>query len=169
MQGGHNVVQSQRNRQRKTNTERDREREREREGLTAVGKEADDSATESRPGPEVPGDDAVQSDEQSAGGARAPQREQELGLDELPARPPSAPLHAPVAHVEYQPRVLPVHHAVDDLQQVAAVDTDVAISRQAVAVDTHLLVKHLHRESKHRHAAVDYQTFFGRKCVIVPV
>lgn len=99
-------------------TERNRQgkkqRWKDRDGLTAVRKEADDCSAESGARPEVTGNDAVQADEQPAGSA-SPQREEELGLDELTTRPSSAPLDASVAHVQHQPRVLPVHHAVNDL------------------------------------------------------
>ena len=117
-----------------------------REEQTAVGKEADDGATESGARPEVAGDDAVQSDVERPGGVDgAAQREEELGLDELStARAPSAPLDAAVADVEYQPRVLPADHAVHHLEQVVpAVDAHVAVARQTVAVDTHLFVEYL--------------------------
>lgn len=72
------------------------------------------------------------------------QREQVLGLDELLPVVARPPFDALVAGLEHQPIVFPADDAVDHLEKMAAIDAGVAVSWQRVAIDTHLLVEHLH-------------------------
>jgi len=65
-----------------------------------------------------------------------------------------------MTQVQHEPRVLPAHHSVNDLKQVPAVDTDVTVPWQVVAVDAHLLVKYLYRSNPANDIILVYVTSY---------
>jgi len=106
---------------------------------TLVGVEGNDGATDARPGPEVAGDNSVESDVEH-GRRPVTSRRRRLGghladvveisrLDEAPPAASYLPLDDLVADVERHSIVFPVHDVVDDLEKMAAVDAGVAVTR----------------------------------------
>jgi len=120
---------------------------------TLVGVKGHISPAESRSGPEVAGDDSVERDKEDSAGlvrrrvagtvANSTNVVEKPRLDVSLPVAADAPLDQLVPDFQCETIVLPGNHSVDDLQEMSAVDTGVTMSRQRVAVDAQLAIKHL--------------------------
>jgi hypothetical protein len=126
--------------------------------IHVVSKQCDNRTAQSRPRPEVTGDDSIKPNIQLSTGLCRPtlplllllvvvvvraEGEEVLGLDELFPGARYMPLYPLVTDIKRQAIVLATDDIVNDLEKMTSVDTSVTVSAQRVPVDPQLLVEHM--------------------------
>jgi len=108
-----------------------------------IGVERNNGSTQSRPGPEIAGDDTIKRDKHdsirrrpiSADVVRRSQVVEKARLDVALPVSANAPLDQLVPDLQRHSIVFPGHDSVDDLEEVTSIDTGVTMTLKRVAVD----------------------------------